>query len=59
METGHLAGAVGRTCDSQSQGHDFKPHVGCGAYLTKVKVNRNMKLNVEYCWASRIYYSKM
>ena len=35
---GCLAGSVGRVCGSSSQGCDFKPHIGCGAYLkNKVK----------------------
>ena len=30
---GHLAGSVNAACNSQSQGHEFKPHIGCGTYL--------------------------
>ena len=30
-----LAGSVGRARDSQSQGREFKPHVGHSAYLKK------------------------
>lgn len=29
---GHLAGSVDRTCDSSSQGYDFKTHVEPRAY---------------------------
>ena len=39
-----LASSVGRACDSGSQGHEFKPHVGCGAYLKKN--NNKIKLRI-------------
>jgi len=32
---GCLADSVGRTCDSQSQGHEFEPSAGCRDYLNK------------------------
>ena len=40
-----MAGSGGRTYDSQHQGHEFKPHVGHGAYLKKRKENTKEKLN--------------
>ena len=32
---GPLEGSAGRAPDSWSQGHEFKPHIGCGAYFKK------------------------
>lgn len=32
---GHLSGSAGRTHESWSQGREFRPHVGCGAYFKK------------------------
>ena len=37
LSKGCLAGSVGRACDSWSQGLEFKPHNGHGAYLKKKK----------------------
>lgn len=32
---GHRAGSVSRPCDSWSQDHEFKPHIGQRAYFKK------------------------
>lgn len=34
---GWVPGADSRACDSQCQGHEFKPHVGCKDHLKKKK----------------------
>lgn len=34
---GHLTGSGGKPRDSSSQSHDFKPYIGDGVYLKKIK----------------------
>lgn len=36
----HLGGSVRRACDSQSQGHKFKFHIGCRDYLKTLIQNK-------------------
>ena len=44
-EMGRVAGLVGKARGSSSQSHEFKPHIGHGAYL-KLKKNKKRELNV-------------
>ena len=37
---GCLDGSAGRAHDSQSQDHEFKPHIGHGAYFKKKKTKQ-------------------
>ena len=34
---GHLAGSVGRACDSRPWSHEFKPHIGVEVTFKKIK----------------------
>ena len=40
---GHLAGSVGRACDSRSQGCKFKPHVECRDLKNKKPLKKKNK----------------
>lgn len=40
---GCLADSVGKACDSEYQGHEFKPHIGCGVYPKERKEKQKKK----------------
>lgn len=51
-----LAGSVGRMYHSWSQGHDLKPHAGCGAYLKLKKGKNKIGMYVFCCCVVRLLY---
>lgn len=47
--SGHLAGSLGGSCNSWSWCPQFKPHVGCRAYLKKKKRQQKLYIFFIHC----------
>ena len=46
--SGHLAGAVGRACDSCSQGYGFELHIECRDYLKTKSLKSKIEDYINY-----------